>query len=100
MKIPITTKNRKLKLDREERAILTSFEQGNLKDVANMDSEIDRLSKLLSESNKKSKNINIRLVESDLLKIKLMASKNGLPYQTLISTILRQYVMGRIRVHL
>lgn len=89
-----------LALDNEEKDILKSLEKGELKDVKNMESEIQRLSTILTESRKKTKNINIRLVEADLTKIKSMAYENGLPYQTLISTILRQYVTGRIRVQL
>jgi predicted DNA binding CopG/RHH family protein len=87
-------------LDKEEKDILLSLEQGELKDVPHMENEIRRLSSILTESRKKTKNINIRLVEADLTKIKSMAYENGLPYQTLISTILRQYVTGRIRVQL
>jgi len=87
-------------LDTEEKDILKSLENDKLKDVPHMENEIRRLSSIIAESRKKTKNINIRLVDSDLTKIKLMAYENGLPYQTLISTILRQYVMGRIRVQL
>lgn len=87
-------------LDKEEKDILISLEKGELKDVPHMENEIRRLSRILTESRKKTKNINIRLVEADLTKIKSMAYENGLPYQTLISTILRQYVTGRIRVQL
>lgn len=86
--------------DKEEKDILKSLEKDGLKDVPHMENEIRRLSSILTESRKKTRNINIRLVDSDLTKIKLMAYENGLPYQTLISTILRQYVTGRIRVQL
>ena len=89
-----------LTLDKEEKDILKSLENDKLKDVPHMENEIRRLSSILTESRKKTKNINIRLVDSDLTKIKLMAYESGLPYQTLISTILRQYVTGRIRVQL
>ena len=87
-------------LDKGENDVLKSLEKDELKDVPHMENEIRRLSSILTVSRKKTKNINIRLVDSDLTKIKLMAHKNGLPYQTLISTILRQYVTGRIRVQL
>lgn len=86
--------------DKEEKDILQSLDKGELKNIAHMESEIQRLSSMPTESRKKTKNINIRLVEADLMKIKKLAYENGLPYQTLISTILRQYVTGRIRVQL
>lgn len=94
------TKRPILAFDKEEKDILKSLERGELRDVPRMENEIQRLSSILTESRKKTKNINIRLVDSDLTKIKLMAYENGLPYQTLISTILRQYVTGRIRVQI
>ncbi len=94
------TKQPNLTLDKEEKDILKSLEKDEIKDVPHMENEMRRLSGILAESRKKTKNINIRLVDSDLTKIKLMAYESGLPYQTLISTILRQYVTGRIRVQL
>ncbi len=94
------TKRPILAFDKGENDILKSLEKDELKGVPHMENELRRLSSILTESRKKTKNINIRLVEADLAKIKSMAYKNGLPYQTLISTILRQYVTGRIRVQL
>lgn len=94
------TKRPNLTLDKEEKDILKNLEKDELKDVPHMENEIRRLSSILTESRKKTENINIRLVEADLTKIKSLAYENGLPYQTLISTILRQYVTGRIRVQL
>lgn len=49
---------------------------------------------------KKKKNINIRIKESDLKKIKLRASISGLPYQTLIATLIHQFCQGRIDLKL
>jgi predicted DNA binding CopG/RHH family protein len=43
----------------------------------------------------KTKNINIRLSEKDLQKIKVLAAQKGLPYQTLISSLLHQFSSKR-----
>lgn len=48
----------------------------------------------------KSKNVNIRMSESDWNKLKIKAAKNGLPYQTLMSAILHQYANGILEVGL
>ena len=66
-----------------------------------MEKEIARYRLIAGETVKrlnKTENINLRLVDSDLKGIKSKALKNGLPYQTLISTILHQYVTGKIDV--
>lgn len=49
---------------------------------------------------KKKKNINIRVKESDLKKIKLRAMASGLPYQTLIATLIHQFCQGKIHLKL
>ena len=46
----------------------------------------------------KTKNINLRLSENDLLKVKSKAQEAGLPYQTLLSSLIHQYAAGRFRV--
>ena len=48
----------------------------------------------------KSKNVNIRMSESDWSKLKTKAAKNGLPYQSLMSAILHQYANGILEVGL
>lgn len=45
---------------------------------------------------KKNKNINIRLQEATLNKLKAKAAEEGLPYQTLIGSVLHKYVNGTL----
>ena len=52
--------------------------------------EIDRYRAYAKAALDKNKNINIRISEADLLKIKALALKKGLPYQTFISSIIHQ----------
>ena len=59
------------------------------------------MKKIKAKSRKKllkSKNVNIRMSESDWSKLKTKAAKNGLPYQTLMSAILHQYANGILEV--
>ncbi len=78
-------------LDNYENEILRAYEKGELKTVPNAKKEIARYRAYAKASLNKTKNINIRLSESDLLKIKAKALEKGLPYQTLISSIVHQY---------
>ena len=45
---------------------------------------------------RKDKRINIRLSSNDLVSLKTNAVEMGLPYQTLVSSVLHQYVTGRL----
>ena len=48
------------------------------------------------ESARKTRNINIRISESDLDQLKARSRREGLPYQTLIASILHKYVSDRL----
>ena len=84
----------KLKLDKEEKEILKAVEKGEFESVPFVKSEIKRLSQIAKNTFAKTRSINIRVSERDLLRLKAKAMKEGLPYQTLISSILHKYVNG------
>lgn len=84
-------------LDREEKAILEAYNQGEFKPVKNKDAEMARLRQYARNTLQKNKRINIRLSEKDLLGIQTKAVEEGLPYQTLISSILHKYLSGIMR---
>ncbi len=48
------------------------------------------------ERNRKTKNINIRISEDDLTRLKRKAEEEGMPYQTLISSVLHKYLTDRL----
>ncbi len=79
----------KIKLNKEEKEILEDFEKGEMKSVK--ETEKESYVKQAQNTLKKSKNINIRISERDLQKIKAIAARKGLPYQTFISSLLHQY---------
>lgn len=85
-----------LKLDKEEREILASYERGEWRPVKNMAGEMVRYKEMSKKSLRKSRRINIRLVEKDLEKIQINALREGIPYQTLISSVLHKYATGQI----
>lgn len=91
-----TDKN-KTKLDREEKELLGSFEQNEWKPVKNTKKEIDSARKSANRTLSKDVRINIRLSSTDVSNIKQIAAYEGLPYQTLISSILHKFAAGHLR---
>lgn len=83
-------------LDVEEQSILNDFESGKLKPLVDQEEELFRIKKYLSEKHHKSKRVNIRLTEQDFLYAQSRALEDGLPYQTLLSSILHKYFTGRL----
>lgn len=78
-------------LDPEEEEILKAFEEGKLVRVKNFAKEKKLLEKAARNTLKKTKNINIRLTEKDVHKLKAKAIEEGIPYQTLAASILHKY---------
>lgn len=77
-------------LDNYEKKVLESYEKGDLKSVPNIKKEIARHRSYAKNMLDKTRNINIRISERDLFKVKALALEKGLPYQTLISSIVHQ----------
>ena len=78
-------------LDKEEEEILKAYEKGEFKSVKNLEKEKKRYQQIAQATLNKTRNINIRLSERDLQKIKALAMEKGLPYQTFVSSLLHQY---------
>jgi predicted DNA binding CopG/RHH family protein len=86
-----------VKLDREEKAIIKSIEKGEWQSVPNLEKEKARYRRYALAALRKDKRINIRIPELDLVLLQQRALDEGLPYQTLISSILHKYVSGRLQ---
>ncbi|TVQ22147.1 MAG: hypothetical protein EA383_15880 [Spirochaetaceae bacterium] len=84
------------KHDKEEQDILHSFERGEWTPVANRENEIARHVQYAKNTLAKDKRVNIRISSKDLEEIRAIAAEEGLPYQTLIASILHRYVSGRL----
>ena len=84
-------------LDKNEKKISNDFEIGKLKSIKGAPKEFTRYRQYARQTLVKAKNINIRLSHADLQKIRALAAGRGLPYQTLISSLLHQYSTGQIR---
>lgn len=87
---------KKAKLDREEQEILDSFERGEWKPTAQRSREIARHVRYARNTLAKDKRVNIRISSKDLEQLQVIAVEDGLPYQTLMSSVLHRYVSGRL----
>ena len=85
------------KLDREERDILESYEAGEWASVGLSAKDRERYQTYARATFKKDRRINIRLTTPDLEALQKRAVEEGIPYQTLIASILHKYVQGRLR---
>jgi predicted DNA binding CopG/RHH family protein len=87
---------KKISLDREEKRLLDSYERGEWRSVKDRGAEIAKLRRYARITLQKNRRINIRLSERDLVGIQTHAIEEGLPYQTLISSILHKYLRGAL----
>ena len=84
------------KLDPDEKEILESYDRDEWQPVSNLESESERYRKYAGATFKKDKRVNIRMSQKDLVAIQKKAMEEGIPYQTLLSSIIHKYVSGRL----
>jgi predicted DNA binding CopG/RHH family protein len=84
-----------LKLQQEELELLASYENEEWKSVKKIKEEKEKYSAYARATLRKDKRVNIRISEKDLLDLKKRAVRQGIPYQTLIASVLHKYVNGR-----
>lgn len=87
------------KLDKEERELSASFDKGEWKSARNLAKEKAKAQKASANYQKKDARINIRISATDLDQIKQKAAYEGLPYQTLIASILHKYAAGHLDIY-
>jgi len=85
------------KLNEEEREILAAYESGELSPVAHEGELVERLRDYAEVSLRKDARINIRLSSRDLRMLQTRAVEEGIPYQTLVASVIHKYVEGRLR---
>lgn len=85
------------KLDTEEQELFDSLERGEWKPVKNQKEEIAVIQAAAQNFMRKDARINIRVSQFDLNRIKRVAAHEGLPYQTLIASILHKFAAARVR---
>jgi len=78
-------------LDKQEKKILKDFEEGKLVRVSKVREEKKKYQQYAKDTLNKKANINIRLSRKVLQKLKTKAAEEGIPYQTLASSILHRF---------
>jgi predicted DNA binding CopG/RHH family protein len=81
---------------KEELEIIDYIEESNPVTVPNLHHKIDKIKSAVSTKYTKRKAINIKVLESDLEKLKSKALEEGMPYQTLLNSVLHKYITGQL----
>ncbi|MDH5721544.1 MAG: antitoxin [Spirochaetia bacterium] len=87
---------KKNKLDKEEKEILDSFENEEWKSIKDYKKNINKYSEYAKNTLKKDKRINIRINQKDLESIQNIALNEGIPYQTLVSSLIHKFITGKL----
>ena len=87
----------RLNFDEEELQILRDFERGEFESIRNFRAEKRALEEAARKTFQKDKRIHIKISSRDLERIQKRAVKEGIPYQTLISSTLHKLVSGRLK---
>ena len=82
------------KKNKGERDLIALLEKGKLKRTRNADQEMKIAKKAADQYLKKNSRINIRLSGTDLTLLKRKAAQEGMPYQTLIASVLHKFAAG------
>ncbi len=83
-------------LDPEEKKYIDSYENDEWQSIDNIEEEKKLHEQYAKNTSKKNKRINIRITERDFLSIKEKSYQEGIPYQSLISSILHKYINGAL----
>jgi len=84
----------KNKLDKDEAELLATYDAGEWHSVSEVQSEITRYREAARATFRKDKRVNIRISSKDLIGLQKRAIVEGIPYQTLIASVLHKYVSG------
>jgi len=83
------------KLNNEEKRIVRSYARGDWKSVKNRKTEVRRYQSYVRDALQKSSRVNIRISPQDLEGMQQRAVEEGIPYQTLMASVIHKFVAGR-----
>ena len=83
-------------IDQEEKGLMSSIENDEWLPVKNIDQEKEKAVAAARNTLKKDKRINLRLTQKDYHQIQIKAIEEGIPYQTLISSLVHKYLNGSL----
>ena len=82
-----------------EKKLIEEIEKDEWKPVKELEKEKEKLKKAV-ENKYKKKRISVSLYEEDIKKLKKKSLETGIPYQTIISSLVHQYLSGKIKVEI
>jgi predicted DNA binding CopG/RHH family protein len=85
-----------MKFDETEKELIASIEKGEWVSIQNLQDEIEKSRVIASSTMTKDQRMNIRIARRDLEALKIKALEEGMPYQTLVSSIIHKYLTGRL----
>jgi predicted DNA binding CopG/RHH family protein len=85
-----------MKLTNDEREILKSYENDEWVSTKKLSADRKQMKQYAGNALRKDKRVNIRISENDLIQLQRKAVQDGLPYQTLISSVLHKFINGRL----
>lgn len=85
-----------LQLDEEEQQIERDIEAGLYRDTPNLEKRIAELQQAAKNTDKKTKTINFRIDPKNFFDFKANASREGIPYQTLLYSLVHKYNTGQL----
>jgi len=88
---------KRIYLDDDERDIIESVERGEWTSVKNLEQEIKKHQQYAKNTLRKDKRVNIRISSRDLEALQSRAVEDGIPYQTLMASVLHRFVAGRFK---
>jgi predicted DNA binding CopG/RHH family protein len=83
-------------LDPEEQDFIESIERDEWVSVSDLPHAVAEARSIATATLKKNRRMNVRISERDLKSLKARAAEEGIPYQTLVTSVLHKYVNGRL----
>ena len=83
-------------LNREEQEILEKFERGELRSAVGAEGEMMIARQAARSTFKKTRRVNLRVTERDFHLAHARAREEGMPYQTLLASVIHKYLSGRL----
>jgi len=87
---------RHIDIEKHEKDILNDFEKGEFISVDNADEEMRLAEQAANHFMKRDNRINVRISKADLNMIRRIAVQEGLPYQTLLASVIHKFAAGRL----
>ena len=84
------------RMSTEEREILEKFERGELRTTSDVDVEFEKARQAARHTFSKTRRVNLRVTERDFSLAHARAREEGIPYQTLLSSVIHKYLSGRL----